>query len=125
MAEGQALFITFTILVLIANTLLGVAFSITFHLQIDDYQFNEWCTANKKAYKVMRIFFTFFSLHMFRLIYSKLFNIETFKASATVPHDFIRPLRLYSKLHMGIILAPILTLNIFGMFFTFEGWWDN
>lgn len=32
MAEGQPLFITFTILVLIANTLLGVAFSITFHL---------------------------------------------------------------------------------------------
>ena len=64
MAEGQALFITFTILVLIANTLLGVAFSITFHLQIDDYQFNDWCTANKKAYKVMRIFFTFFSISL-------------------------------------------------------------
>ena len=26
---------------------------------------------------------------------------------------------------MLIILAPILILNIFGMLFTFEGWWDN
>ena len=32
MVEGQALFITFTMLTLIANTLLGVAFSVTFHL---------------------------------------------------------------------------------------------
>lgn len=125
MAEGQALFITFTILVLIANTLLSAAFSITFHLQIDDYEFNIWREQNGKSYKVMRIFFTFFSMHMFRLLYSKLFNITMFKASATVPHDFIRPLHLYSKLHMGIILAPILILNIFGMLFTFEGWWDN
>ena len=69
----------------------------------------------------MRVFFTFFSLHMFRLIYSKLFNIEMFRASATVPHDFIRPLRLYSKLFMGIILVPIFTLNVFGMLFTFDG----
>ena len=119
------MFITFTILILIANTLLGVAFSITFHLQIDDYEFNLWREANPKAYKVMRVFFTFFSLHLFRLVYSKLFNIEMFRASATVPHDFIRPLRLYSKLFMGIILAPIFILNVFGMVFTFEGYWDN
>ena len=125
MAEGQPLFITFCILVLIANTLLGVAFSITFHLQIDDFQFNDWREANPRSYRIMRFFFTFFSLHMFRLIYSKLFMIEAFQASATVPHDFIRPLRLYSKLHIFIILVPILTLNIFGMAFTFEGYWDN
>lgn len=62
---------------------------------------------------------------MFRLIYSKFFVIKAFQASATVPHDFVRPLRLYSKLHIAIILLPILVLNIFGMFFTFEGFWDN
>ena len=32
MAEGQALFITMTMLLLIANTLLSIAFSVTFHL---------------------------------------------------------------------------------------------
>lgn len=78
MAEGQALFITFNILVLIANVLIGVAFSITFHLQIDDYQFNDWREANGKAYKIMRIFFTFFSLHLFRLQYCKIFKISAF-----------------------------------------------
>ena len=78
MAEGQALFITFNILVLIANVLLGVAFSITFHLQIDDFQFNEWREKNGKSYKVMRIFFTFISLHLFRLQYCKIFKLQAF-----------------------------------------------
>ena len=75
LAEGQALFITFNMLVLIANTLLSMAFSITFHLQIDDYQFNDWREKNSKSYKVMRIFFTFISLHMFRMLYCKIFKV--------------------------------------------------
>ena len=33
---------------------------------------------NKKSYKAMRFFFTFFSLHMFRLLYSKLFRVQAF-----------------------------------------------
>ena len=42
-----------------------------------------------------------------------------------MPHDFVRPIRLYSKLHIGVIMVPIFILNFFGMIFTFEGWWDN
>ena len=100
MAEGQALIITFTILILILNTLLSIAYSVVFHIQIDDHQFNEWREKNRKSYRVQRFFFTFLSLHFFRLIYSKIFNVQAFRASATVPHDFVRPIRLFSKLHM-------------------------
>ena len=78
MSEGLPLFITMTIIILIANTLLSIAYSVTFHLQIDDYQFNEWREHNSKSYRVQRIFFTFFSLHLFRLMYCKMFKIESF-----------------------------------------------
>ena len=74
-AEGQALFITMNIFILICNTLLSVAFSVTFHIQIDDHDFEIWRGKKKRAYKVQRIIFTFFSMHFFRLIYSKIFSV--------------------------------------------------
>ena len=58
-------------------------------------------------------------------MYSKFFDIKPFQASATIPHDFVRPLRLFSKLHMIIIQVPIFAVNIFGSLMTFEGYWDN
>ena len=64
-------------------------------------------------------------MHFFRLIYGKFFFINAFAASATIPHDVVRPLRLYSKLHIMIILIPILILNSFGTTVTYEGFWDN
>lgn len=115
-----------TMLLLITNTLLSIAFSVTFHLQIDDHQFNEWREKNPKAYRVQRILFTFVSLHFFRILYSKLFNVRAFQASATVPHEFVRPIRLYSKLHILIIQVPIFALNCYGVLVTYEGeMWDN
>mmetsp|Transcript_15568 Transcript_15568/g.19583 ORF Transcript_15568/g.19583 Transcript_15568/m.19583 type:complete len:115 (-) Transcript_15568:3924-4268(-) len=113
-------------LLLIANTLLSLAFSVTFHLQIDDHQFNEWREKNAKAYRTQRLLFTFFSLHFFRLIYGKMFNLKAFQASATVPHEFVKPIRLYSKLHILIVQLPIFALNVYGVLVTYEGeMWDN
>jgi hypothetical protein len=37
----------------------------------------------------------------------------------------VRPIRLFSKLHIGIILVPIFTLNLIGMILTIDGFWDN
>lgn len=112
--------------ILICNTLLSVAFSVTFHIQIDDHDFEIWRSKKKRAYKVQRIIFTFFSMHFFRLIYSKIFSVQAFAAAATVPHDFVRPLHLYSKLFILIVLLPVLILNIFGMASTYEeALWDN
>ena len=65
-------------LLLIANSLLSVAFSVTFHLQIDDHQFNDWREKNLKTYRIYRFLFTFLSLHFFRIMYSKLFKVEAF-----------------------------------------------
>ena len=77
-AEAQALFIIFNILILIANVLLSLAFSIAFTLQTDDFEFRRWQDNNSKSYKVMRILFTFGSLHLFRMLYCKIFNAQAF-----------------------------------------------
>ena len=102
------------IFLLIANSLLSVAFSITFHYQIDDHDFNEWRAYNERSYRIYRLVFTVFSLHVFRLMYTKLLNRRAFMASATVPHEFIKPLRLYSKLHMLIVQMPVFILSTYG-----------
>ena len=64
-------------------------------------------------------------MHLFRLFYVKLYKVKVLHATATVPHEFVRPLSLYSKLHAGAVLLPTFILNLLGVFLTFDGWWDN
>ena len=107
------------------NCVIGVAYSVTFTLQVDDYQFNEYQENHVKAKRIIMGLTSFLSMHAFRLFYSRLFKLTAFHATATVPHEFIRPLQFYTKLHACFIIFPTFMTNLLGTLLTFNGFWDN
>ena len=124
LAEGNLLFIFCCLLLLILNGLLNFAFSVTFGLQIDDYQFNEYRAKNVKTYRAIRGLYTVASMHLFRLSFCKLFSVPGFHASATVPNAFMGPLRLYTRLYILAVLVPAVLLNSLASLKT-EDLWTN
>lgn len=75
-----------------------------------------------KFFRIIVGMYTFGSLHLFRLFFCKLFKISGFHASATVPNDFLRPLRLYTRLYVVAILAPSILLNALASLKTNDLW---
>lgn len=125
MVEGQALFIVVTILILLVQLLINVAFSVTFRVQIDDYKFNEYIEKHKKSHKIIMLLCTVVNLHLFRLFYSKFYKSDAFHAAATTPAQFVRPINLYSKLYLAAVGVPVFIMNLLGSLMTFSGFWDN
>lgn len=92
---------------------------------MEDYQFSQYKKKHKFAYSMI-IFISFsLSLHFFRLLFCKLFSLDSLFASATQPGDFYRPLTMYSMLHMCVVLGPMIMVNTYGVFVTIDGFWDN
>jgi hypothetical protein len=84
------------IVILAANLVINVAFYITFKIQIDDYKFNEFAKYNFLPFMIVNILVLSISLHNFRLIYGKLFQLPMFHAVTTSPTKFFKPLLYYS-----------------------------
>lgn len=99
---------------MIAQSILNVAFALTFHYQIEDFSFEEHKKKYPKLFKTIMAFVIFFNFHVFRLLYSKLFLINGFDGSATSPLKFIQPIKFYSRLYLAVILGPTVLLNLIG-----------
>lgn len=113
MIEGQPLIIVSCFIVFISNVLINVAYNITFKFQIDDYRYNQYVKYHKYPAKVLNMFSLVVSMHMFRLVYGKLFALPIFHAATTSPKTFYKPLMLYSLIQIGCVSAPILLFNIY------------
>ena len=94
--ELQPLIIVMSIVMLVGNVIVNVAYMVTFRIQIDDYQFNEYIKYHKLAFTLVMGLCSVFSLHMFRICYGKLFALPVFYAGVTDLQTFYRPLLLYS-----------------------------
>jgi len=94
--ELQPLIIVMSIVMLVGNVIVNVAYMVTFRIQIDDYQFNEYIKYHKLAFTLVMGLCSVFSLHMFRICYGKLFALPVFYAGVTDSQTFYRPLLLYS-----------------------------
>jgi hypothetical protein len=64
-------------------------------------------------------------MHIFRLTYSKLFSMDAFFATAAQPEIFYKPIYLYSLVQVGVIICPLIAVDIIGVVITFDGWWNN
>jgi hypothetical protein len=111
--EGVALTIVQTVLILIANIILNVVYQISFKLQVDDYKFNLYVKYHGHANRAVQVLCVLVSLHLHRLVYSKLFPLPIFHAATTAPDSFYRPLLLYSQIQIASIAAPIFFSNIY------------
>ena len=114
------------LVILILNTLLNFAFNITFRYQVDDYQFNIYKRDFGWVSRLVTILTLVLSLHMFRILFCKLFNIQAMFAAATQPDEFYKPIKLFSLLHWLGICLPVTLVNVYGVVVSFEGeFWDN
>lgn len=113
MREGQPLIIVSCIIILLANLIVNVAYLVTFKFQIDDYRFNQYIKYHKYPSKVLTMLSLVVSMHMFRLVYGKLFALPIFHAATTSPATFYRPLMLYSLIQITCVAAPVLLCNIY------------
>ena len=109
---GLPLAIVFCIIILIANVLINVAYIVTFKVQIDDYRFNEYIKYHKHAWKFITIICIGISMHLFRLLYGKLFALPIFHAATTCPRTFYKPMMLYSLIQLFCVTLPIFLANI-------------
>jgi hypothetical protein len=81
---------------MLANLIINFAHFFTFKIQVDDYKYNEYVKYHFMTTQVIYILTFVISLHMFRLLYGKLFSLPIFHAATTAPERFYKPLLLYS-----------------------------
>lgn len=68
------------IILLAANLIVNIAYLVTFQIQIDDYQFNQYKKYHKPTFTFIVGFSLIISLHLFRLLFCKLFALPIFYA---------------------------------------------
>ena len=67
----------------------------------------------------------FISLHMFRMSFSKCFNLSCFFATAAAPEVFYSPIWLYSMVQIFAVAIPIFIIDCVAVVHTFDGYWSN
>jgi hypothetical protein len=98
---------------LAGNAVVNVAYVLTFKIQIDDYQFNQYVKYHKLAFTIVLGISSIFSLHIFRICYGKLFALPVFYAGVTDSQTFYRPLLLYSLIQIVSIATPLILANLY------------
>lgn len=53
------------------------------------------------------------SLHLFRIMFGKLFALPVFYAASTNPDTFYKPLLLYSLIQVSTVVGPIILVNLY------------
>ena len=98
---------------LAGGLVVNVAYIVTFRIQIDDYQFNQYKQYHMLSFTVVMALCCIFSLHIFRIMYGKLFALPIFYAEVTDCQTFYRPLLLYSLIQIVSIATPVILANVY------------